>query len=164
MVGGSTSYKLPNYLASSISIWKNHCIIVCVEEVCIATSFILFLSPGTGDQRLHHPSRTHGSTRNHFHNCKLLLGCQPLQTQVSSNSQIAKKKYSNKTPWRIPMGRAVHGILPRYMNGWLVGGFNPSAKIWIVKLDHFPKVRGESKKYLKPPPSHIHWTPPLSCL
>ena len=26
-------------------------------------------------------------------------------------------------------------------------------KNMIVKLDHFPKVRGENKKYLKPPPS-----------
>ena len=25
-------------------------------------------------------------------------------------------------------------------------------KNMLVKLDHFPKVRGENKKYLKPPP------------
>ena len=34
----------------------------------------------------------------------------------------------------------------------LVGGWtNPIWKIW-GKLDHFPKFRGEHKKYLKPPP------------
>ena len=26
----------------------------------------------------------------------------------------------------------------------------------LVKLDHFPKDRGEHKKYLKPPPSYIY--------
>ena len=31
-------------------------------------------------------------------------------------------------------------------------GFNPVKK-YAVKLDHFPKNRGENKKYLKPPPS-----------
>ena len=34
----------------------------------------------------------------------------------------------------------------------LVGGFNPFEKI-LVKLDHFPRDRGENKKYLKAPPS-----------
>ena len=29
--------------------------------------------------------------------------------------------------------------------------FQPIFKI-LVKLDHFPKDRGENKKYLKPPP------------
>ena len=33
----------------------------------------------------------------------------------------------------------------------LLGGFNRFGKIF-VKLDHFPKVRGESKRDLKPPP------------
>ena len=32
-----------------------------------------------------------------------------------------------------------------------VGGFNPTEKI-LVKLDHFPKDRGENKKHPKPPP------------
>ena len=32
-----------------------------------------------------------------------------------------------------------------------VGGFNPVKK-YVVELDHFPKNRGENKKYLKPPP------------
>ena len=31
-------------------------------------------------------------------------------------------------------------------------GFNPVKK-YAVELDHFPKNRGENKKYLKPPPS-----------
>ena len=36
----------------------------------------------------------------------------------------------------------------------LVGGWQPiSTKIW-VNLDHFPKDRGEHKKYLKPPPRY----------
>ena len=35
---------------------------------------------------------------------------------------------------------------------WLVGFAYPSEKYATVKLDHFPKDRGE-KKYLKPPPS-----------
>ena len=30
----------------------------------------------------------------------------------------------------------------------------PNWKIW-VKMDHFPNFRGENKKYLKPPPSHL---------
>ena len=35
----------------------------------------------------------------------------------------------------------------------LVGGFlHPSEKSAQVKLDHFPRVRGENKKWLKPPP------------
>ena len=37
-------------------------------------------------------------------------------------------------------------------NGILVG-FNPFQKNMLVKLDHFPKFRGENKPYLKPPPS-----------
>ena len=37
----------------------------------------------------------------------------------------------------------------------LVGGFNLIEKI-VVKLDHLPKVRGENKKYLKPPPSFVY--------
>ena len=32
------------------------------------------------------------------------------------------------------------------VNSKLVGGFNPSEKYYIVKLDHFPKVRGEILK------------------
>ena len=36
-------------------------------------------------------------------------------------------------------------------------------KSMLVKLDHFPKVRGEHKTYLKPPPSHgISQSPHLS--
>ena len=38
---------------------------------------------------------------------------------------------------------------------WLVGGFNPFQKYYIVKLDHFPKVRGEHKKCLEPPPGWL---------
>ena len=34
----------------------------------------------------------------------------------------------------------------------VVGGFQPNLKNMLVKLDHFPRVRGEKKKYLKPPP------------
>ena len=39
----------------------------------------------------------------------------------------------------------------------LVGGFSPThfQDMILVKLDHFPKVRGENKKYLKLPPSEI---------
>ena len=38
----------------------------------------------------------------------------------------------------------------------LVGGFfTPLNNITVVKLDHLPRVRGEHKKYLKPPPSII---------
>ena len=36
---------------------------------------------------------------------------------------------------------------------YLVGGFNPIWKI-LVKLEIFPKFRGENKQYLKPPPSY----------
>ena len=36
----------------------------------------------------------------------------------------------------------------------LVGGFNPNLNNYIVKMDHFPRVWGENKKYVKPPPSH----------
>ena len=37
---------------------------------------------------------------------------------------------------------------------WLVG--EPThLNNMLVKLDHFPKDRGENKKYLKPPPSNI---------
>ena len=40
-------------------------------------------------------------------------------------------------------------------NHYLVGGWtNPFEKYYIVKLDHFPRDRGENKKYLKPPPSY----------
>ena len=39
----------------------------------------------------------------------------------------------------------------------LVGGFNPFEKYYIVKLEIFPKVRGENKKYLKPPPRLGVW-------
>ena len=34
----------------------------------------------------------------------------------------------------------------------LVGGWTTHLKNMLVKLDHFPKVRGENKTYLKPPP------------
>ena len=37
-------------------------------------------------------------------------------------------------------------------NNFLVGGFNPFEKYYIVKMGIFPN-RGEHKKYLKPPPS-----------
>ena len=38
----------------------------------------------------------------------------------------------------------------------LVGGWtNPSEKICSSNWDHFPKVRGENKKSLKPPPSSL---------
>ena len=36
--------------------------------------------------------------------------------------------------------------------GFLGGGFNPLEKN-MLKLDHVPKVRGENKTSLKPPPS-----------
>ena len=33
-------------------------------------------------------------------------------------------------------------------------------KNMLVKMDHFPRVRGENKKYLKPPPSSLsHYLP-----
>ena len=32
----------------------------------------------------------------------------------------------------------------------------PIWKICLSKLDHFPKVRGENRKYLKPPPSNVY--------
>ena len=35
----------------------------------------------------------------------------------------------------------------------LVVGFNSFETYYIVKLETFPKVRGENKEYLKPPPS-----------
>ena len=37
--------------------------------------------------------------------------------------------------------------------GLLGGGFNSLEKNMLVKLDHVPKVRGENKTSLKPPPS-----------
>ena len=40
-------------------------------------------------------------------------------------------------------------LVDRRVTGWWLN--QPIWKIW-VKLDHFPKVRGEHKKYLKPPP------------
>jgi len=44
------------------------------------------------------------------------------------------------------------------LKSYLVGGFNPKEKYAQVKLDHFPKDRGEKKKYLKPPPKNpTHW-------
>ena len=48
---------------------------------------------------------------------------------------------------------------------WLGGGINP--KNMFVKLDHFPRDRGENEKYLKPPPRWglKSWTHPWSfCL
>jgi len=37
--------------------------------------------------------------------------------------------------------------------GKMVGGFNPLAKYYIVKLDHLPvRVISDNKKCLKPPP------------
>ena len=38
----------------------------------------------------------------------------------------------------------------------LVGGWTTHLKI-LVQLDHLPKVRGENKQYLKPPPTR--WAP-----
>ena len=52
--------------------------------------------------------------------------------------------------WRIlgVGGFKVH--LENVMEPFLVGGFNPSQKYYLVKLD-------ENKTYLKPPPSfHVH--------
>ena len=41
--------------------------------------------------------------------------------------------------------------------GYLAGGWtNPFEKYANVKLDHFPKVWGENKTYLKPPPSDVY--------
>ena len=37
---------------------------------------------------------------------------------------------------------------------FLVGGCKPSEKKLLVRLDHFPKFRGENSKYMKPPPSN----------
>ena len=51
-------------------------------------------------------------------------------------------------PWSSPekpMGKTM------LLGGWT----NPFEKI-CVKLDHFPKDRGEHKKYLKPPTSMCH--------
>ena len=43
------------------------------------------------------------------------------------------------------------------LNFDLVGGWtNPFEKYANVKLDHFPKVRGENTKYLKPPTSDVY--------
>ena len=50
-----------------------------------------------------------------------------------------------------------YNIIPSFNNNdnkpsLLVGGFNPSEKYYVVKLDHFSN-RDENHKYFKPPPS-----------
>ena len=43
-------------------------------------------------------------------------------------------------------------VLLRWLSSWW---FQPLWKICSSKLDHFPKDRGENKKYVKPPPSGV---------
>ena len=38
---------------------------------------------------------------------------------------------------------------------WTVGGWTNPLKNMLVKLDHVPKVRGENKEHLKPPPRFL---------
>ena len=52
------------------------------------------------------------------------------------------------------LGHRVFGALRRVLSFHLVGGFNPDLNNYIVKMDHFPMVWGESRKYVQPPPSH----------
>ena len=49
------------------------------------------------------------------------------------------------------------GVLQFYANTHLVGGFNPSAKYDLVKLDHFPKDQVNIKTCSKPPPTCSHY-------
>ena len=54
--------------------------------------------------------------------------------------------------WRHVQPRKANGIQPPRKMIWLV--VEPThLKNMLVKLDHFPRNPGESKKYLKPPPS-----------
>ena len=70
--------------------------------------------------------------------------------------------------WK-PTVTGVPASHPHYiyaMYKYQIGCWNPSMKritswwfqpIWkiLVKMDHFPKVRGENKQYLKPPPKSV---------
>ena len=39
------------------------------------------------------------------------------------------------------------------MTSWWLN--QPNLKIMLLELDHFPRVRGENKEYLKPPPGIV---------
>ena len=76
-------------------------------------------------------------------------------SQVTSlSSPVAKPKIT--FPFKLQTGTHSHaGGVEQDLMGLLehqVNKFNPSEEI-LVKLDHFPRDRGENNKCLKPPPS-----------
>ena len=79
--------------------------------------------------------------------CKLVQ-LSRTRHQMSTQKSMVPKAYRNiGTSFTIVSKRLSLCYIPTYNVQLLVGGFNPSEKI-LVKLDHFPKDRGENKKYL----------------
>ena len=61
--------------------------------------------------------------------------------------------FSFQSPWKMEKPIISQRQQTRSVGGWT----NPSEKILVVKLDHFPNLPGGNKKYLKPPPSHAFY-------
>ena len=75
-------------------------------------------------------------------------------TQMTSTFEGQPPPPKKKTCFQSKQGsskgsRSTYSFVHKYQQ--LVGGFNPSEKIW-VKMGLFPNFRGENEKKIKPPP------------